>query len=129
MGRKRINQLLDQLNANHQADLQNAASIFTVAQVAIHQLEDQQTGSPSVNPYSLAPHSLDKNELKQQYGSYNACRNAAKQKGIRFKRTPTWDQLVVAFTYFETLQNLIQTYMAEHPNQHLQDVVMAFQID
>jgi hypothetical protein len=32
---------------------------------------------------------IDKAQLIEQYGSYNACRKAAKERGIKFSRTPS----------------------------------------
>lgn len=129
MGRKRITQLLDQLQTNHETDLQNAAAIFTVAQVAVNQLE-QQTSGNSVAIAALPPAmTLGKEELKQRYGSYRACRSAAKQKGIRFQRTPTWEQLAAAFTYFEVCETLIQDYLKLHPNPMLHGLSLQFKID
>jgi hypothetical protein len=129
MGRKRITQLLDQLQANHEADLQNAAAIFTVAQVAVSQLEQQTTGD-SIGIAALPPATpLNKEELRQRYGSYHACRNAAKQKGIHFQKTPTWEQLAAAFTYFEVCEKLIQDYLKLHPNPGLHGVSMQFRMD
>lgn len=131
MGKKRISQLLDQLQANHEADIENAATIFTVAQVAVNQLEQSVAdASPSLTPaLPSVPIALDKAELMRRYGSFNACRKAARQVGIRFHGTPTWAQLVAAFSYFESLQNLIQDYMLSHPNPHLNNVSMEFKLD
>ncbi|MGQ9872719.1 hypothetical protein [Leptodesmis sp.] len=127
MGRRRITQLLDQLQANQEADLQNAAAIFTVAQVAVSQLE-QQTSGDSVEIAALPPTTpMNKEELRQRYGSHHACRNAAKQKGIHFQKTPTWEELAEAFTYFEAFENLIQDYLKRHP-PGLRGVSMQFRI-
>jgi hypothetical protein len=130
MGKKRINQLLDQLHTNHEADLKNAAQIFTVAQVAVNQLSQQAETAPLALP-SLrfqAPTVLDQATLKQRYSSFNGCRKAAQQLGVRFHRTPTWAQLVVAFSYFDALQNLVYDYTNAFPNANLQNITMAFQL-
>lgn len=128
MGKKRIAQLLDQLHENHQADVENSATIFTVAQVAVNHLaaaSDQiQPNLPILPPARL----VNREELKRRYGSFNACRTAAKQAGIRFSGHATWDQLEAAFSYFESLQNLIQSYMDSHPNPKLQGVSMEFKL-
>ncbi|QZZ20495.1 hypothetical protein J5X98_25220 [Leptothermofonsia sichuanensis E412] len=136
MGKKRISQLLDQLQANHQADIENAATIFTVAQVAVNQLEQQVADASPASPPALPPAlialdkaELDKAELMRRYGSFNACRKAAGQVGIRFHGTPTWAQLIAAFSYFESLQSLVQDYMLSHPNPHLNNVSMEFKLD
>ena len=127
MGKKRITQLLDQLQSNHQADLQNAATIFTVAQVAVNQLEQQSTEAAIATLPPARP--IDKNELKQRYGSFNACRAAASKQGIRFRKTPTWEQLATAFAYFEVIQILIHSYLVQHPSSHLHGLSMEFKVD
>lgn len=131
MGKKRIAELLDQLHTNHEADLNNAAAVFTVAQVAVNQLA-QQTVEDNAAPVlglALSPVLISKEQLKQQYGSFNACRKAAKQAGIRFSSTPTWDQLAATFNYFEALQSLIQNYLITYPNSHLGGVSMEFKLE
>ncbi|MBD2075284.1 hypothetical protein H6F86_15555 [Phormidium sp. FACHB-592] len=130
MGKKRINQLLDQLHINHEADLKNAAQIFTVAQVAVNQLHQQAETNSQVLPAVRfqPPVVLDQAGLKQRYGSFNECRKAARQLGIQFHRSPTWAQLVVAFSYFDALQNLVQDYTTAFPNANLHDVTVAFRL-
>ncbi|MEB3295095.1 MAG: hypothetical protein VKJ24_18210 [Synechococcales bacterium] len=145
MGKQQISQLLEQLQVNHQADLENTAAIFTVAQVAVNQLEQltqtgvAQTGVAQIHPVQIggerslnalpAPIAqVSKEELKKRYGNFNACRKAAAQKGIRFHQTPTWAQLVAAFCYFDSLQSLIQSYITVYPSPQLQGVSMQFQI-
>ena len=139
MGKQRITQLLDQLQANQQRDLQNAAAIFTVAQVAVNQLEAQladpvlkqtaalpaATALLPVNPAQL----LDRAELERRYGSHLACRKAAKALGIKFSKTPSWKQLVAAFTYQAVCQQMIQTYLQEHPSPDLQQVSIQIKLD
>ena len=130
MGKKRITQLLDQLHTNHQAELKNAAQIFTVAQVAVNQLS-QQTETTSIvqpDPCFQPPTVVDQVALKQRYGSFNECRKAARQLGIQFHRNPTWAQLVIAFSYFDALQNLFQDYMSAFPDANLRDVTLAFRL-
>lgn len=133
MGRKRIHQLLDQIQTNRQADIQNAAGIFAVAQVAINKLDEQIASAPSSSTLALPavlPHvlpSIDRAMLLQQYGSYQACRKAAKQKGITLKN-PTWEKLIVAFQYWEVLQNLVDAYLDEHPEPLLKGASIRFQI-
>jgi len=128
MGRKRITQLLDQLQSNYDADLQNAAAIFTVAQVAINQLE-QQVAEP-VAIASLAPAiQLSEEDLKKRYGDYQACRRAAKQQGIYFRRTPSMKQLAAAFAYYEACEKLIQEYLKHQPDSALHGVSMQFKMD
>jgi hypothetical protein len=132
MGKKRITQLLEQLQANQQQELQNAAAIFTVAQVAVNQLQEQmQPGSETINALPappglnlVAPIQLDKAELKRRYGSYAACRQAAKKQGIVFSKTPTWQQLATAFAYIEAYQKLIHSYMQHYPTNELRGVYL-----
>ena len=124
MGKKRITQLLEQLKDNQQRDLQNAAEIFTVAQVAVNQLQaiaESEASEPPVAPPSAAV-SLDRAELKRCYGSFNACRQAAKQRGIKFSRTPSWEQLAAAFHYADACQQVVLEYLAAHPCKALQGV-------
>jgi hypothetical protein len=142
MGKKRITQLLDQLQANQQQDLQNAAAIFTVAQVAVNQLQEMQANSaanalPAASEAKLAataasslsvaaPVEWSEAELRQRYGSHTACRQAAKKQGIVFSKTPTWQQLGAAFAYFDICQELVQSYMQIYPNSDLKGI--SFQI-
>lgn len=129
MGKKRIAQLLDQLQANHEADIEAAAAIFTTAQVAVNQLK-QQAALPEVEAAkALMLPSVSKEYLKERYGSFNQCRNVAKQKGIRFRKTPSWQQLEVAFAYFETLEFLVQDYIRANPNPNLTGLSMKFVFD
>ncbi|PSB24785.1 hypothetical protein [Stenomitos frigidus] len=130
MGKKRITQLLDQLQTNHQADLVNAAQIFTVAQVAVNQLNQQAETNSNALPATRfqPPPVLDQAALKQRYGSFNGCRKAAKQLGIQFHHNPTWAQLVAAFRYFDALQTLVQDYTTAFPDANLHNVTVAFKL-
>ena len=131
MGKKRVTQLLDQLKENRQQELQNAASIFTVAQVAVNELQANESRAeassetktePAIAALPSAPILLDKAELLGRYGSYNGCRKAAKDKGIKFSRSPSWNQLITAFSYFEACQQLIHAYVETHTNRDLKGV-------
>ncbi len=116
MGKKRITQLLEQLKHNQQQDIQNAAAIYTVAQVAVNELQAQVEQMEPPPPAALsAASTLTKADLERRYGSYNGCRKAAKQLGIRFQGTPRWPQLVRGFEYYETIQQLVSLHMAAHP--------------
>ncbi|MBW4690465.1 MAG: hypothetical protein KME27_01725 [Lyngbya sp. HA4199-MV5] len=130
MGKKRIAQLLDQLQTNHEADLKNAAQIFTVAQVAVNQLNQQVETNSHILPSApfQAPATLDQATLKQRYGSFNECRKAARQLGIQFHRNPTWAQLVTAFSYFDALQSLVHDYTTTFPDANLHNVTMSFRL-
>ncbi len=129
MGKKRIVQLLEQLQTNHDADLQTSAAIFTTAQVAVNQLK-QQAVVPAVDMAdNLMLPSVSKESLKQRYGSFNQCRNVAKQKGIRFRKTPSWEQLEVAFAYFDVLEALVQGYVRLNPNPLFDGVAIEFMFE
>lgn len=122
MGKKRITQLLENLKENQQQELQNAAAIYTVAQVAVNELQ-QQNLQVEEQPIAALPSTLqiiDKTQLIQLYGSYNACRKAAKEKGIKFSRSPSWEQLSAAFTYAENFQQIITNYIQIYPYPQLQ---------
>ncbi|MBF2048769.1 MAG: hypothetical protein EDM05_038450 [Leptolyngbya sp. IPPAS B-1204] len=134
MGKKRINQLLEQLKENQQQDLQNAAAIFTVAQVAVNRLREQVepvetvparaalSGTEVAALLPAAPIPIERAELERRYGSFNACRQAAKAQGIKFSKTPSWPQLSVAFGYLEACQQMVQDYLQAHPNEQLKGV-------
>ncbi|MBW4466234.1 MAG: hypothetical protein KME07_12470 [Pegethrix bostrychoides GSE-TBD4-15B] len=133
MGKQRITQLLEQLQENQQQDLAHAAAIFTVAQVAVNQLETQVLEPPALPlpPSSLAAlpaAALDQAELKRRYGSHVACRKAAKMLGIRFSKTPSWQKLAAAFTYQAAAEQLIQAYLQEHPSPDLQHVAIEIKL-
>ncbi len=129
MGKKRIQQLLENLDTLHQADIHNAAAIYSVAQVAVNQLEAQ-AAATTPNLAGVLPASAavqwTRASLEHHYGPFNQCRKAAKARGIRFRKTPSWVQLVAAFNCFETLQALIQQYLANQPQPDLKGVKMEF---
>lgn len=122
MGKKRITQLLEDLKENYQRDLHNSAAIYTVAQVAVNELKNQsfQINEPPIAALPFAPNLLDKDQLIKQYGSYNACRKAAKERGIKFSRTPSWEQLAAALSYAEVLQQMITSHLSTYPCPNLQ---------
>lgn len=134
MGKKRINQLLDQLKENQQADLQNAAAIYTVAQVAVSKLAEQpvetslQVESSSKAALLPAPSILSKSELLARYGSYNGCRRAAKQAGIKFKKTPSWLQLTAALSQAAEIQTVVDNYIKSHPQPGLSGFTLTVHI-
>ncbi|WP_414529968.1 hypothetical protein [Nodularia chucula] len=122
MGKKRITQLLEDLKENYQRDLHNSAAIYTVAQVAVNELK-QQNSPVNQTPVAALPfaHNLvDKDQLIKQYGSYNGCRKAAREQGIKFSRTPSWEQLAAAFSYAEVLQQIVTNYVSTYPEPKLQ---------
>ncbi|MCU0570352.1 MAG: hypothetical protein MUF49_27745 [Oculatellaceae cyanobacterium Prado106] len=142
MGKKRALQLLEQLKTNQQQDLQNAAGIFTVAQVAVNELQQiadadiEGEESAIAPPQPLlpaapvaAPALVSKTELTATYGNYNACRKAAKEQGIKFKKQPTWDQIVAAFSYKAACQQAIHDYLKAHPSEHLKGVSLNLSLD
>ena len=123
MGKQKLDRLLAQLQDNHSEDIQNAAAIFTVAQIAVNQLDQPKDDSPLLlSALSRAPLHLTKADLIQRYGHYNGCRKAAKQTGIVFHKTPSWAQLIVAFNYQEACQACISGYIQQHPNPNLQGI-------
>jgi hypothetical protein len=127
MGKKRITQLLEQLETNQREELHNAAAIFTVAQAAVNELRDRTDAPPDQANQVLpalppAPTHLTQAELIERYGSYNGCRKAAKQRGIRFSKSPSWAQIIAAFSHHETFQQLINRYLEAHPSPHLQGI-------
>jgi len=130
MGKKRVTQLLEQLKVQQQQDVQNAAAIFTVAQVAVNELKEQaaQEQVPPVAALPPAPTTASKAQLLQRYDSYNGCRSAAKQRGIKFSRTPSWEQLIAAFGYIEACQAIVNAYLEAHPNTKLQGVTFELKI-
>ncbi len=122
MGKKRLLELLDQLEENQQQEIQNAATIYTVAQVAVNKLEaqirdtEQHPVSNNSSPLALpsGPVLLSKEELLQRYGSYNACRAAAPKMGIIFKKTPSWERLIHGFSMAEALKKMSQSYLERY---------------
>ncbi|MEA5567594.1 hypothetical protein [Anabaena sp. UHCC 0399] len=121
MGKKRITQLLEGLKENQLHELHNSAAIYTVAQVAVNELQQQslQITEPPIAALPSTLEIIDKTELLKQYGSYRACRKAAKERGIKFSRTPSWEQLAVAFTYADAFQQIIKSYVETYPNPKL----------
>ena len=123
MGKQRIQDLLEELKANHQRDVENANAIYTVAQVAVNQLDEiAEASEPTL---ALPEHSspiLDREELKRRYHNYQGCRRAAKALGIRFSKTPSWEKLACAFSYAEALRQFSQHYLNTHPNPLLQGI-------
>jgi hypothetical protein len=119
MGKQRLERLLEQLKETQQQDITNAAHIYTVAQVAVDRLAAQ-IDPPA--PAALPPHGWNRDRLKAEFGSFNACRSAARQRGITFSRTPTWEQLVTAFNYAEAIQAVVHHYLDQHPTPHLKTI-------
>jgi hypothetical protein len=125
MGKKRIHQLLTQMKENQQADLRNAAAIYTVAQVAVNKLEaiasadapDSVRAIASASPAPALPAAmptlLTQAELLQRYGSYNGCRSAAQKQGIHFSKSPSWPQLIAAFSYADPIRQRVQDYVQQ----------------
>jgi hypothetical protein len=130
MGKKRVTQLLEQLKANQQEELQNAAAIFTVAQVAVNALQEQAPLDiePAIAALPPAPVLLEKAELLRRYGSYNGCRQAAKQRGIKFSRTPKWKQLATAFSYADALQQITNLYIEAYPSPELHGITIELKL-
>lgn len=131
MGKKRVNQLLEQLKINQELELQNSAAVFTIAQVAINELRGQETADlqQPIAELPAAPPLLDKAELLQRYGSYNGCRQAAKAQGIKFKSNPTWKQLELAFSYREVFQQLVTSYFYAYPSREIQGISIELKVE
>jgi hypothetical protein len=125
MGKQRIQELLGRLEENHRRDIENSASIYTVAQVAVNQLDK---ATQSIQNYQEnvalppAPPELSKEELQRRYKNYNGCRRAAINLGIRFSKTPSWEKLVCAFSYAEALRQLSHLYVKTYPSPLLKGV-------
>lgn len=121
MGKKRITQLLEELKENQFHELHNSAAIYTVAQVAVNELQQQnlQMDEQPIAALPSTPKIIDKAQLLKQYGSYRACRKAAKERGIKFSRTPSWEQLVAALSYADIFQQIITSYVETYPNSKL----------
>jgi hypothetical protein len=135
MGKQRIAQLLAQLKENQDQDLENSAAIFSVAQVAVNALKEDQSSSapplipsPSLFPQPPVLTTITRADLLERYGSFNGCRKAAKQLGIHFQGTPSWSRLEAAFSYRETCEQLIKAYLKMHPNADLNGVSFIFDI-
>lgn len=118
MGKQTIDRLLAKLQSSHEQDIHNAAAIFTVAQGAVNQF--QNPSEMALAPEQLpAPQQLTQAELLNRYGSYNACRAAAKKAGITFSQSPRWTQIIAAFNYLEACQEHINSYLQHYPNPEL----------
>lgn len=125
MGKQRVQQLLDQLKENQAKDIENAAAIYTVAQVAVNALHEStdESSAPQLSAAALpAVASIAKADLLERYGSFNGCRKAAKELGIKFSKTPSWATLEAAFSYRKACRQLIQSYLTAYPNEHLNNV-------
>jgi hypothetical protein len=143
MGKKRINQLLTHMKENQQAELRNAAAIYTVAQVAVNELaaiapalDTAETKRRAIAPASPAPALpaavptlLTQAELLQRYGSYNGCRSAAKKQGIHFSKSPSWPQLIAAFSYADPIRQRVQDYVQQQAIGHLSGVRITVTIE
>ena len=120
MGKQTIDRLLTKLQDSHKEDIRSTAAIFTVAQGAVNQLENRDETALLPPEQLPAPQQLTKAELVSRYGSYNACRAAAKKAGITFSRSPRWAQMIAAFSYLEGCQECVNAYLQQHPNPDLQ---------
>lgn len=131
MGKQRITELLARLKDNEARELDNAASIYTVAQVAVNALDQPQqlASDPSSAALLPAPIRVSKAELLERYGSYNGCRKTAKALGIRFNKTPSWEKLEAAFSYQEACQQWVQQYLQLYPSQQLSGITIEVQLD
>lgn len=127
MGKQRMTQLLAQLKENQAQDVENAAAIYTVAQVAVDALNPALPASSG----ALLPAApgIDKAELLRRHGSYKACRRAAKEQGIRFRKNPSWSVLAAAFSAHAACESLVRDYLAAHSNQYLQGVTFEIALD
>lgn len=123
MGKQRVTELLAKLQENQAKDLENAANIYTVAQVAVNALEAEEGRSLPAATLPAVP-TITKASLLEQHGSFNGCRQAAKKLGIRFSKTPSWAQMEAAFSYREACQQLIRQYIEKNPNKNLQGVTL-----
>jgi hypothetical protein len=129
MGKQRIAELLSQLETNQQKDLKNASAIYAVAQVAVNQLISQPLEDQLLIALPpSAPPNWDKATLLELYGSYNGCRKAAKEIGIKFGTTPSWQQLAQAFSYAEALKQLTIHYLEIYPAPDLKQVTISLHL-
>lgn len=130
MGKKRITQLLKELKENQLYELHNSAAIYTVAQVAVNELQQQslQMEEQPIAALPSTPKIIDKAQLLKQYGSYRACRKAAKERGIKFSRTPSWEQLAAALSYADIFQQIIQSYVETYPHPKLKGTTFEINI-
>ncbi len=130
MGKKQITQLLEQLKENQALELQNAAAIYTVAQVAVNELKKQESDEPTaVASLPFVTKKIDKYQLIEQHGSYNVCRKVAKSQGIKFSRTPSWEQLAAAFSYAEAFQEIVKAYVEAHPSSILKGTTFELRLN
>ncbi|KOP24582.1 hypothetical protein AMR41_20435 [Hapalosiphon sp. MRB220] len=111
--------------------MHNSAAIYTVAQVAVNELQQQslQIEEPPLPVLPSTPKIIDQADLLKQYGSYRACRKAAKDRGMKFSRTPSWEQLAAAFSYAEAFEEIIRTYIETYPNPKLKGTKFEFKIE
>ena len=121
MGKKRVAQLLAQLQENQEKDVENAAGIYTVAKVAVNALDqpDDARSTALALPDRIT---VTKQDLLEKYGSFNRCRSAASQQGIKFSRTPSWAKLEAAFSHQAAVQELVQGYLANFPEAPLEGI-------
>lgn len=129
MGKQTIDRLLAKLQENHEQDIHNAAAIFTVAQGAVNQLQNQSETAVWAPEQLPAPQQLTQAELLNRYGSYNACRMAAKKAGITFSRSPRWSQIIAAFNYLEACQKQVDAYLQHYPNPELKETKITLQLN
>ncbi|KYC42547.1 hypothetical protein WA1_16595 [Scytonema hofmannii PCC 7110] len=110
--------------------MQNAAAVYTVATVAVNQLlqQESQVTESAVAALPGGLQKIDKAQLLEEYGSYNACRKAAKKQGIKFSRTPNWKQLTAAFNYAQAFQQIIIAYVEAHPEPGLKGTTFELSI-
>ena len=121
MSKQNVAKLLARLKDNQAKDIENAASIYTVAQVAVNALEQSEDLQPE--PIALPePVRVTKHELLERYHSFNGCRSEAKKQGIKFSKTPSWAKLEAAFSHRETVEQLVQSYFANFPDQSLEGI-------
>lgn len=95
-----------------------AANLAELSEVAIGTLETALTPVP-VSRLTVA-------DLKQRYGSYQNCRRAAAQLGIRFPKTPSWEQLAIALSHVGALHAFWRQYCLDHPD--LAAVALGFEL-
>lgn len=126
MGKKKIHSLLKRLKENHQKDIENSAYIYSVAQSAVNQIDTgaSKQKSGSTQSYELLPSIIDKEELIRRYKDYNGCRKAAKILGIKFKKTPSWNKLICAFSCAEEFKEICIDYRNKNPDPLLSGIII-----